>query len=77
MILCFEVFIASSTGVNNYQFASDTPEELATTLRARGCIVDPSAIQGVDRNGMHLGGYKIYNQKLLLDRSDVSVSIQE
>ena len=69
----FEIFIGSSSGRNNYQFAADTAEALAETLRARGCIVDPSAIQNVDRNGLHFGAYRIYCQKLKLDKADVSL----
>jgi len=65
------IFIGSSSGRNNYQFAADTAEALAETLRARGCIVDPSAIQNVDRNGLHFGAYRIYCQKLKLDKADM------
>ena len=68
----FEIFIASSSGRNNYQFAADTPEELAVTLRARGCIIDPTVIQNVDQNGKHFRGYRIYSQKLELDEGDVN-----
>ena len=68
-----EVFIASASGGNNYIFAADSAEELAETLRVRGCIVDPVMIKAVDQNGKHFGGYKIYSQKLSLGSRDVNL----
>lgn len=58
-LITHKVFIASSKGRNNYQFAADTSEELSATLRARGCILDPRTIESVDRNGIHFGTYLI------------------
>ena len=72
MFHIIEVFIASASGGNNYIFAADSAEELAETLRARGCIVEPATIKAVGQNGKHLGGYKIYSQKLSLGSRDVS-----